>query len=70
MTKINKEKEFNCPLCPKIVYSEISKGCRLWGMPLDSEYADFCSYDCKQQYLEINSESTLIKIKLKEVKNG
>ncbi len=43
----------NCPLCEIELVSEISKGCKMCGMPLDYEDEIFCSKRCENVYEEI-----------------
>lgn len=47
-------KEMNCPLCHEKVYSELKKGCKLCGMPLEDESKEFCSKICRTKYKKIN----------------
>jgi len=47
--------QMNCPLCKKEVFSELSKGCKLCGMPLESEDEEFCSSKCEKAYKKINN---------------
>lgn len=47
-------KTLNCSLCHKIIYSELSKGCKMCGMPLEDKSKEFCSRVCRNKYLVIN----------------
>jgi len=49
----------NCPLCPENIYSEIGKGCKMCGMPLEDESREFCSRRCKMKYKKINRQNQL-----------
>ena len=57
---MNKMQQMNCPLCHEKVYSELGKGCKMCGMPLEDKGRDFCSKICRNKYKNINK---LIKLK-------
>lgn len=46
----------SCPLCHEKVYSELGKGCRMCGMPLEDESKEFCSKICRLKYEKINQD--------------
>ena len=46
--------ELKCPLCEKKLYSSVGSGCMFCGMPLENEEDEFCSDDCKENYIRIN----------------
>jgi hypothetical protein len=43
----------DCLICKKELFSEIGIGCKLCGMPLESE-DEFCCKNCIKKYLVIN----------------
>lgn len=45
----------NCLICKKALYSSLSKGCMMCGMPLVEDQEQFCCKKCKKTYLKINS---------------
>ena len=47
-------KQMNCPLCHKEVYSELGKGCKMCGMPLEDKGKEFCSRTCRNKYKQVN----------------
>jgi predicted nucleic acid-binding Zn ribbon protein len=47
-------KEKKCPLCHEEVFSEIGKGCKMCGMPLEDKSREFCSRKCRLLYQNIN----------------
>ena len=42
-------KILNCPLCKEQVFSELEKGCKMCGMPLENK-EEFCSAHCEKLY--------------------
>ena len=46
----------NCPVCHEELYSELKKGCKMCGMPLDDEGKDFCSKICKRKHQKIHQK--------------
>ena len=52
-------KKLKCPLCYEEVYSELGKGCKMCGMPLEDRAKEFCSETCKIKYGSINKLSLL-----------
>ena len=48
-------KNKKCPLCYKIVYSDIGNGCLMCGMPLKNNDDKFCSKECKIKYIGLYS---------------
>lgn len=51
------KQELKCPLCEKKLYSSIGLGCKMCGMPLESD-KNFCSKRCKNKYKKINKINT------------
>jgi len=52
----------NCPICEKEIYSEIGKGCKMCGMPLENKDKEFCCKICMRKYKTINKIKALNKI--------
>jgi len=52
----------NCPLCHEKIYSEIGKGCKMCGMPLEDKGREFCSKICREGYRKINKTGKLNKL--------
>lgn len=46
----------DCPICQQELVSEIGKGCKMCGMPLENKNDDFCSLKCKEDYKNIHSK--------------
>ena len=47
--------KMDCPICKKEVFSDIGKGCRMCGMPIeDDEFGEFCCKICMRKYNKIN----------------
>jgi hypothetical protein len=44
----------NCSICNQEVYSELGKGCKLCGMPLEKNQKDFCCKTCGVKYRNIH----------------
>ncbi len=59
-------KSMSCLICNKELFSEIGKGCRMCGMPLENINEEFCSQSCIIKYNNINK---LIKLNIRR-KNG
>jgi len=54
MKKTKEKNNLECPLCFKIIYSDIGKGCKMCGMPLQNKKNEFCSDKCRIKYFLIN----------------
>lgn len=52
----------NCPICEKEIYSEIGRGCKMCGMPLQNKDEIFCCKICMRKYKLINKIRVLNKI--------
>jgi len=52
----------NCPLCYKEIFSEIGKGCKMCGMPLEDESNKFCSKTCRIKFDKIKKEDKIRRI--------
>ena len=52
----------NCPLCYEKIYSEIGKGYKIYGMPLEDKSREFCSKICRSKYRKINKLRKLNKL--------
>ena len=59
MFKLNKN-QLKCPICDEVVYSEIGKGCKMCGMPLENKGEIFCCRLCMRKY-KIIFKSRIIK---------
>ena len=46
----------DCPICEKVVYSEIGRGCKMCGMLLEDKNKNigFCYKLCMRKYNKIN----------------
>ena len=44
----------DCPICEKRLYSELGKGCKMCGMPLENKEEIFCCKLCMRKYKTIN----------------
>ena len=40
----------NCLICKKEVYSEIGKGCKMCGMPLEEDDNEYCCKICMRKH--------------------
>ncbi len=40
----------DCPICNQELVSDIGKGCKMCGMPLENKEEDFCSEKCVINY--------------------
>ena len=60
MFKLNKN-QLKCPICNEVVYSEIGKGCKMCGMPLENREEIFCCRLCMRKYKTI-FKNKIIKI--------
>jgi len=58
------ENILNCSICKKKLYSEIGKGCKMCGMPLEDKKENFCCRLCIRKYNTIN------KMKGGKIKHG
>ena len=36
----------DCPICEQELVSDIGKGCKMCGMPLENKEEEFCSEEC------------------------
>lgn len=52
MRGVNKmeDKSMNCLICKKELFSEIGKGCKMCGMPLEDNSEEFCCENCSKKY--------------------
>lgn len=59
----------NCPLCYQEIFSDIGKGCKMCGMPLEDKSNEFCSKTCRIKFNKIKKEFKLkaLAIKLAEL---
>ncbi len=53
------KKHKDCPICEEEVYSDIGRGCRMCGMPLENKNEEFCSNKCRVKYFLINKISNM-----------
>jgi len=53
---------FDCPICKKVIYSEVGYGCKMCGMPLENKNEIFCCKLCLRKYKTINKIKALNKI--------
>ena len=44
----------DCSICDQELVSDIGKGCKMCGMPLESKEEDFCSKKCGIDYVMIH----------------
>jgi len=47
------ENKMKCPLCFEVIYSDVGKGCKMCGMPLEDKSREFCSRKCRTKYTNI-----------------
>jgi len=51
-----KDKLMNCLVCEKELFSDVGKGCKMCGMPLEEHDENFCCKNCVIKYKIINKK--------------
>ena len=48
----------DCPICDEELFSDVGKGCKMCGIPLEDKTREFCSRKCETDYRLIHHNLT------------